>query len=355
MERPRLGRGLRGLIQRTEPQETPPKAPAAPVSPPKPAAAPPPAVPPAAPAKAPAPAAAAAPVATPVPRPVVPTPVPRPPHAPAAPPAVPPTGVGAIPGGAPRALPVDQIRPNPYQPRVVFEEAALQELADSLRAHGVLQPIVVRPSLGGYEVLAGERRLRAAKSIGMSSIPALVREASDEEMQTLALVENVQREDLNAMEKARALRAMMSNFGLTQDQVAARVGKARATIANMLRLLELSPEIQRWVEEGRLSGAHARALLLVKGPERRLMLAKLAVELGLSVREIERRAASDGKGGGAGGSERADPFLADLAKRLERRLATNVRLQARGKGGVIEIRYTDAADLDRVMGLLGEN
>ncbi|MFM8981058.1 MAG: ParB/RepB/Spo0J family partition protein, partial [Planctomycetia bacterium] len=256
--------------------------------------------------------------------------------------------------GAPRALPVDQIRPNPYQPRVVFEESALQELADSLRAHGVLQPLVVRPSLGGYEVLAGERRLRAAKSIGMASIPALVREASDEEMQTLALVENVQREDLNAMEKARALRAMMSNFGLTQDQVATRVGKARTTITNVLRLLELSPEIQRWVEDGRLSGAHARALLLVKGPERRLMLAKLAVELGLSVREIERRAASEGGGGKAAG-ERVDPFLADLAKRLERRLGTNVRLQARGKGGVIEIRYHDAADLDRVMGLLGEN
>ncbi len=322
MERPRLGRGLRGLIRTTE-------TPAAPPAPPAPAA-----PPPAAPK-----ASQAAPAAPPAQRPAPP----------AGRPAAPAPAAGA------RALPVDQIRPNPYQPRVVFDDAALQELADSLREHGVLQPIVVRPSLGGYEVLAGERRLRAAKSIGMATIPALVREASDEEMQTLALVENVQREDLNAMEKARALRAMMSNFGLTQEQVAGRVGKARATVANILRLLELSPEIQRWVEEGRLSGAHARALLLVKGPERRLMLAKLAVELGLSVREIERRAASDGKGGGTEGGRRGDPFLADLAKRLERRLATNVRLQARGKGGVIEIRYTDAADLDRVMGLLGEN
>jgi ParB family chromosome partitioning protein len=251
-----------------------------------------------------------------------------------------------------RNLAPASIRPNPYQPRVAFDEAALQELADSIRAHGILQPIVVRRALGGYEVLAGERRLRAAKAVGLDTIPALVREATDEEMQTLALVENVQREDLNAMEKSRALRAMMSNFGLTQDQVAARVGKARTTIANMLRLLELSPEIQRWVEEGRLSGAHARALLLVKGPERRLMLAKLAVELGLSVREIERRAASDGGGSPSREGGRGDPFVADLVKRLERALSTNVRLLPKGKGGRIEIRYHDPADLDRLLDLL---
>ena len=254
--------------------------------------------------------------------------------------------------GGVRALPLSAIKPNPYQPRTAFDEASLRELADSIRAHGVLQPIVVRRALGGYEVLAGERRLRAAKAAGLETIPAMLREATDEEMQTLALVENLQREDLNAMEKARALRAMMSNFGLTQDQVATRVGKARPTIANILRLLELGPEIQRWVEEGRLSGAHARAVLLAKGPERRLMLAKLAVELGLSVREVERRAASEGgtASGKAGG--RSDPFLADLAKRLERALSTNVRLRPKGKGGKIEIRYHDAADLDRLLDLL---
>jgi ParB family transcriptional regulator, chromosome partitioning protein len=253
----------------------------------------------------------------------------------------------------PRALPVAAIRPNPYQPRVAFNEEALKELADSIRAHGLLQPIVVRRALGGYEVLAGERRLRAAKSLDLETVPALVREATDEEMQTLALVENVQREDLNAMEKARALRAMMGNFGLTQDQVAARVGKARTTIANLMRLLELSPEIQRWVEEGRLSGAHARALLLVKGPEKRLLLGKLAVELGLSVREIERRAASDGGGRPSAAPAKGDPFLADLAKRLERVLATNVAVSPKGKGGTIEIRYHDPADLDRLLDLMG--
>jgi ParB family chromosome partitioning protein len=256
-------------------------------------------------------------------------------------------------GGVPRALAVAAIRANPFQPRTTFDEAALQELADSIRTHGLLQPIVVRSSLGGFEVLAGERRLRAAKAAGLAQIPAVVREATDEEMQTLALVENVQREDLNAMEKARALKAMLANFGLTQDQVAARVGKARTTIANILRLLELPAEIQQWVEEGKLSGAHARALLLTKGLERRLELARLAVTFGLSVREVERRAAADGATSGGGpATRRSDPFVADLAKRLERALATNVRVVPKGKGGRIEVRYHDAADLDRLLELM---
>lgn len=253
--------------------------------------------------------------------------------------------------GDTRKLPLGAIKPNPFQPRTSFDEAALQELADSIRAHGLLQPIVVRRGIGGYEVLAGERRLRAAKLAGLTEIPALVRGATDEEMQTLALVENVQREDLNAMEKARALRSMMGNFSLTQEQVSERVGKARTTIANILRLLDLPGEIQRWVEEGRLSGAQARALLLIKGTEKRLSLARLAVDLGLSVREIERRAGAqtpEGVGASKTGATR-DPFLSDLAGRLQRALGAKVRLLPRGKGGRIEIRYQDAHDLDRLL------
>jgi ParB family chromosome partitioning protein len=308
MKPKRLGRGLLGLIAKTEPV-------------------------PAAPAPAAVPAVGG-----------------RLGGAPESPPTAPAAGA---PGAAPRALAVGAIRANPFQPRTTFDEAALQELADSIRTHGVLQPIVVRPSLGGFEVLAGERRLRAAKAAGLTQIPALVRDATDEEMQTLALVENLQREDLNAMEKARALKAMLGNFGLTQEQVAARVGKARTTIANILRLLELPAEIQQWVEAGKLSGAHARALLLAKGLERRLELARLAVTFGLSVREVERRAGADERGAqGTPSGRRADPFLNDLAKRLERALATNVRLVPRGKGGRIEVRYHDAADLDRLLELL---
>lgn len=313
MKPKRLGRGLSGLISSTTPSRPAPAA-----APAEPAATVPPAV---------GGRLAGAPV----------------PPAAASAPQAPDTG--------PRKVPVSAVRPNPFQPRTVFDEAALAELTESVRTHGLLQPIVVRRAMGGYEVLAGERRLRAARAAGLTEVPALVREATDEEMQTLALVENVQREDLNAMEKARALRAMMGNFGLTQDQIAQRVGKARTTIANILRLLELSPEIQRWVEEGRLTGAHARALLLAKGPEKRLTLARLAVELGLSVREVERRAAADGAGS-ASRSRGGDPFLADIAKRLERALSTNVRVVARGKGGRIEVRYHDAADLDRLLELM---
>ncbi len=259
---------------------------------------------------------------------------------------------GAATEPGPRTLPVQSLHPNPFQPRSSFDEAALAELADSIRAHGLLQPVVVRRSLNGYELLAGERRLRAARMVGLTHVPALVREATDEEMQTLALVENVQREDLNAMEKARALKAMMGNFGLTQEQVAERVGKARATIANLMRLLDLPGEIQRWVESGKLSGAHARALLLVKGTERRLSLARLAVDLGLSVREIERRAASEAAPVGAPRAGAQDPFLADLGQRLQRALGAPCRVARKGKGGRIEIRYADSRDLDRLLELL---
>jgi ParB family chromosome partitioning protein len=243
---------------------------------------------------------------------------------------------------------VAAIRANPFQPRTTFREDALEELKASIRAHGLIQPIVVRRSPTGYEVLAGERRLRAAQALGLTEIPAVVRDATDEEMQTLALVENLQREDLNAIEQARALRAMMSNFGLTQEHVAERVGKARTTIANVVRLLELPGEIQRMVEEGLLSGAHARALLAVKGDERRAILAKACAQEGLSVREVERRAAA----GPTIGKRRrgsTDPFVADLEDRIRKALSAPVKIRSGRKGGAIEIRYHDATDLDRLL------
>ncbi len=249
--------------------------------------------------------------------------------------------------GQARKLPVAGIRPNPFQPRTTFRAEALEELKTSIRDHGLIQPIVVRRSPTGYEVVAGERRLRAAQALGLAEIPAVIREATDEEMQTLALVENIQREDLNAMEQARALRAMMGNFGLTQETVAERVGKARTTIANMVRLLELPPDIQRLVEEGTLSGAHARALLAVKGDERRITLAKACVQEGLSVREVERRASA----GPTIGKKRAvtDPFVADLEDRIRKAIAAPVKIRAGRKGGTIEVRYSDAGDLDRLL------
>jgi ParB family chromosome partitioning protein len=250
-----------------------------------------------------------------------------------------------------RQLPVRSVRPNPFQPRRTFADEDLQELAASIREHGILQPIVVRPAGDGFEVVAGERRLRAAQLAGLETIPALLRRATDEEMQVLALVENLQRVDLNAIEKARALRSLMGSLGLTQEEVAERVGKARTTIANLLRLLDLPQELQGLVEGGQLSGAHARALLLAKSPERRLALAKRAVAEGWSVRELERRAADTGPRPPRKAAP-TDPYLADIEERLRRVLSLPVELRRQGKGGVVTLRYHDAQDLDRLLELL---
>ena len=241
------------------------------------------------------------------------------------------------------------VRPNPFQPRSAFNEASLEELKGSIREHGVLQPIVVRRGAGGFEIVAGERRVRACRSLGMDRIPAVIREVDDAGMQTLALVENLQREDLNPLEKAKAMRAMMGAQALTQEAVASRVGKDRATIANLLRLLELPEEVKDLVQGGRLSAGQARAVLQAQGDARRIQLARLAVEREFSVREVERYARLSG-----GGPERRrapvrDAFLEDIEARLRRTLSARVRVRAKGKGGVIEIGYRDAGDLDAIL------
>lgn len=256
---------------------------------------------------------------------------------------------GAPEGGSSvRLVLLTDIRANPFQPRRVFDEEGLEELSASIREHGMLQPVVLRPVGRGFELIAGERRYRAARSLGLERIPALVRKASDEEMQTLALVENLQREDLNAMEKSRGLSAMMRNFSLTQEDVAASVGKARTTIANLLRLQDLPVDVQQWVEEGRLSGAHARAVLQAKGDGRRIELARQAMEGGWSVREVERRART-GRTVGRRKVRPEDPYIRDLEDRLRRALATDVRLKPKGKGGVVEIAYHGPDELDRIL------
>ena len=262
----------------------------------------------------------------------------------------PPSDEGA-PGASVQELPVGDVRPNPFQPRKHFRPEELQDLVSSIREVGILQPVVVRRGPLGFELIAGERRLRAAKEAGLERIPAVVRAATDEEMQLLALVENLQRVDLNAIEKARAITSLMRNLDLTQDAVAGRVGKARTTIANIVRLLDLPAEVQALVEEGRLAGAHARAVLAAQGREARIQLALSAAEAGWSVREIERRA----KAGAAKRARRAprpteDVYLQDVGERLQRALGTRVRIRAKGSGGgVIEVRYHDAGELDRIL------
>lgn len=249
-------------------------------------------------------------------------------------------------------LPVAEIRPNPFQPRRVFAEEDLAELKDSIAQHGVLQPIVVRPAVSGYELIAGERRLRAMQALGRALIPAVLRQADDREMQTLALVENLQRVDLNPLEKARALKSMMGAGALTQEEVAQRVGKARATIANLLRLLELPAEVQDLVESGVLSGAHARAVLQAKGNERRVALARQAAQEGWSVRETERRAA-EGPTAVARRVAPKDPYVTDLEERIRRALSASATVKPHGKGGTITLRYLDADDLDRLLDRFG--
>ena len=240
------------------------------------------------------------------------------------------------------------MRPNPYQPRSSFAESGLDELKASIAEHGVLQPIIVRRAAGGFEIVAGERRVRACRALGLTRVPAVIREVDDSGMQTLALVENLQREDLNPLEKAKAMRAMMNTQGLTQEAVAARVGKDRVTIANLLRLLELPEEVRVLVQEGKLSAGQARAILQVQGDARRGQLARLAVDRDLSVREVERYArltpAATRKKGTA-----PDPFLADIEGRIRRSLSAKVHVRAKGRGGVIEISYGDSNELDAIL------
>src|SRR5690606_17385648 len=186
----------------------------------------------------------------------------------------------AFEGAAVRVIFIDQIDRNPEQPRKHFDEAQLEELKESILAHGVLEPIIVRPVEGRYEIVVGERRWRAAKLAGLDAIPAAVREMSDREAMELALVENLQREDLNPIEEAEAYKRLMDEFGLTQEEVADRVGKKRSTVANRLRLLEMEPELRAEVSAGRLSAGHAKALLAISSSRERMEVARRVIEDG---------------------------------------------------------------------------
>ena len=256
-----------------------------------------------------------------------------------------------------RQIPLDQVDRNPDQPRRYFDEEQLNELKESIETHGVLEPIIVRPVEGRYEVVVGERRWRAAQLAGLETIPAVVRPLSDREAMEIALVENLQREDLNPVEEAEAYKRLMGEFGMTQEEVAERVGKKRSTIANRLRLLELDEELVVEVETGRLSAGHAKALLGIPSKQRRLELARRLIEEGWSVRMVEeavrreQERSARPKGGGRKGPGR-DPLLQDVEDRLQRRFGTKVRIVQRGGRGRIEIEYYDEEDRERLLELL---
>lgn len=264
---------------------------------------------------------------------------------------------------APERLDIDLISPNPEQPRTNFEPEKLRELADSIREHGIIQPLVVsRDEDGGYRLIAGERRLQAARLAGLATVPVVIREVSGTDLLELALIENIQRADLNAIEEAMAYRRLTEEHGLTQEDAAKRVGKSRVTVTNALRLLQLESEIRRSLVAGEISEGHARALLGLADGRSRMNAWREVVRRSLSVRETEalvRRTLADGEGAASpvesSTPARRDPELSDIEGRLRRRLSTRVTVTRARKGAKIAIECFSAEEFDNVIQqLLGE-
>lgn len=247
---------------------------------------------------------------------------------------------------------IDDIRPNTAQPRKVFDEEKLEELAASIERHGVIQPLVLRRLGKGYEIVAGERRWRAARIAGLKDVPCIVKELSDEENMLLAIIENMQREDLNPIEEAEGLKKMIDTYGLTQEQVSYSVGKSRPYITNSLRLLKLPGRVQELAAEGKISTGHARALASVKSQQKQIDLAVKAAREGLSVRQIEKLA-KEAKEPAA--RAKRTPKSADekrVEEDLRKALGTKVNLNRKGKKGKIEIEFYSAEELERLIELL---
>ncbi len=269
-----------------------------------------------------------------------------------------PTGAGNDPmtdDSPPSFIAIDRIVPNPKQPRRTFIEAELEELADSIRAKGVIQPILVRPDPNQpemFEIIAGERRWRASRRAGLAAIPAVVREMDDREMLEIAIIENVQRSDLNAVEEAEAYKALIDRFGRTQDSVAAQVGKSREHVSNTMRLLALPEDVREHVREGRLSAGHGRALLKTGDASG---LAAMVIARGLSVRETEAlsKDAKAGKTSAKDAAEEKDVDTKALEIDLQRSLGLDVDIRhVNGKGGEVRIKYAQLEQLDEICRLL---
>ena len=249
--------------------------------------------------------------------------------------------------------PIEKIRPNPKQPRRRMDHDSLEGLARSIKEKGVLQPLVVWEVDGVYELIVGERRWRAAQRAGLKAVPVVIKDVSPDELLELALVENIQREDLNPLEEAMAYSRLINELGLTQSQVASRVGRERSTVANFLRLLQLPDYAQADLLDGRLSMGHARALLMVEDPERQKELRDQIVKKSLSVRQAEALARRLAKGKRLSARvRREDPDIKNLCEDLTRRLGSKVKIVQTKKGGRLEIRYRSAQDLERVIRLL---
>jgi ParB family chromosome partitioning protein len=254
--------------------------------------------------------------------------------------------------GAPRTLPVEALEPSPFQARATPDPAALAELAASIQEHGILQPILVRPkpgAAGKFQILGGERRWRAAQQAKLHDVPVVIRDLDDRAAMAAGLVENLQREDLNALEEAEGYARLLSEFGLKQEALGQAVGKSRSHVANTLRLLNLPPRVREMLRGGTLSAGHARALLGAQDPER---LASLVVVRGLSVRQTEALAQAAPRDPAARRTAKQDADIAALERRLTERLGLKVGIKASGKGGQVTIAYRDLDQLDGVLRLL---
>ena len=247
---------------------------------------------------------------------------------------------------------IEEIRPNPFQPRKKVKEAAIEELAESIREKGIIQPLLVRKVDDGYELIAGERRWRAAQKAGLTEIPVLVREAEPNSQLELALIENIQRQNLNAMEEAEAYQRLIHDFNISQEEVARRVGKERSSVANFLRLLKLSPWIQEKIAEGALSFGHAKCLLSLESALDQKKMAEAVIEKGLSVRELERMIQRQGQVPTKKGPAAAPIFEDDWVKDMVQRYKTRIKLKRKKKGGLLEIHFHSEEDLIRIVDLL---
>jgi ParB family chromosome partitioning protein len=250
---------------------------------------------------------------------------------------------------------IEQIRPNRYQPRIQFSEDELEVMARSIKEQGIIQPLLVRKDDNGYELVTGERRLRAAKKAGLDQVPVIVRTISDTDLLEMSIIENVQREDLNPMEEAEAYYQLIVKFDLTQDQVATRVGKSRSAVANFLRLRQLSEQIKADIMNGILSMGHARALLGASNSAHQHAVWRAVVSKGLSVRETERlikRLKTENKKPKESSTASEQRHLLSLAEDLSRRFGTKVQIKRYGKKGRVEITFYNNDDLDRVLTLL---
>jgi len=256
-------------------------------------------------------------------------------------------------------IPLEQLRPNPYQPRKTFNEESINELAASIKEHGVIQPIIVRSVLKGYEIIAGERRFRASQVLGLKTIPAVVKSFTDQQVMEIALIENLQREDLNALEIAVAYDSLIKQFSLTQEELSAKVGKSRSHIANFLRLLQLPDEIKKYVSRGTLSMGHARAIAGIKDKKIQVELAEKTIKEQWSVRQLEEmvKKAEESSMKKTETKKNAkvarkDPFIHEIEDQLRNIYKTTVHINHKNNRGKIELLYYSRDDLERLLDLL---